>query len=273
MKLEEFKHFFDDLYKAPELRHVSEPAEREIEIFGKKYAVKMVEKRNLEWKKEYEKAVAIRNSALAAFEDLDHFPKDISSFFYSSTVRMAEDDIQRRERKRAAREKFVKDMGGNQNALNAVSCAERLLDKGKITSRWDAEKGAPIPVLLATASEIEWLMSNYKMTDDERDRWAALAIGYAADYEGAKGAKCAVENLVYCADFCKREADAMKKVLGGIPDGFERLEGWGVGGKFNGIVWRGDKRASFKSFLAGGYNIQRLHMRTKVTLLKPTSIT
>lgn len=62
--------------------------------------------------------------------------------------------------------------------------------------------------------------------------------------------------------------DAMKDVLGGLPDGYEHCSNWGVGGHYNGIVSRNGQRAKFTSFYAGGWNIQRLHIRFKVTLLK-----
>ena len=62
--------------------------------------------------------------------------------------------------------------------------------------------------------------------------------------------------------------DAMKNVLGGLPDGYEYCSDWGVGGHYNGIVSRNGRRAKFTSFYAGGWNIQRFHIRFKVTLLK-----
>lgn len=62
--------------------------------------------------------------------------------------------------------------------------------------------------------------------------------------------------------------DKMVQTLGGMPDYCSYDTDWGVGGYYNGIVGRGEKRASFKSFYAGGWNIQRLHIRFRVTLLK-----
>ena len=65
----------------------------------------------------------------------------------------------------------------------------------------------------------------------------------------------------------------IEKVLGGPADSVAWTK-FGIGDKFNGIVSRtvnseGTIRsASFKSFLAGGWNIQKLHMRYRVTPLK-----
>lgn len=42
---------------------------------------------------------------------------------------------------------------------------------------------------------------------------------------------------------------------------------FGYGGHFNGLLDYGDFKASFKSFLAGGWNIQRLHVRFRITRL------
>lgn len=42
---------------------------------------------------------------------------------------------------------------------------------------------------------------------------------------------------------------------------------FGAGGHFNGILQSGDIKLSFKSFIAGGYNIQREHIRFKITKL------
>lgn len=60
----------------------------------------------------------------------------------------------------------------------------------------------------------------------------------------------------------------IEKTLGGHAEDCSYDTDWGYGGHFNGIVTRGTQRASFKSFLAGGWNIQRLHVRFRVTLLK-----
>lgn len=63
--------------------------------------------------------------------------------------------------------------------------------------------------------------------------------------------------------------DDITKVLGGEPVNCSFDANWGVDGHFNGIVVGSNgKKASFKSFFAGGWNIQKLHIRFKVTLLK-----
>lgn len=67
----------------------------------------------------------------------------------------------------------------------------------------------------------------------------------------------------------------INKIIGGYPDGVETDVHWGLNNVFNGIIYRnpttenGTKiRASFKSFIAGGHNIQCRHIRVRVTILK-----
>lgn len=62
--------------------------------------------------------------------------------------------------------------------------------------------------------------------------------------------------------------DKMEVLLGGMPEWCEREASWGLKGYYNGIIGRGTKRVSMKSFFAGGYNIQRLHIRCRCTPLK-----
>ncbi len=71
-----------------------------------------------------------------------------------------------------------------------------------------------------------------------------------------------------CLEKIKGVLADITRVLGGKVEECVMGANWGVGGEFNGIVSKGDKRASFKSFFAGGWNIQRLHIRCRVTLLK-----
>lgn len=92
---------------------------------------------------------------------------------------------------------------------------------------------------------------------------------YAADESRDYGMAEAVRRSV--AQAAKKLTDlleGMEAVLGGAPEACERGAQWGVGGYYNGVLVRGTKRVSFKSFYAGGYNIQRLHIRVRYTELK-----
>lgn len=92
---------------------------------------------------------------------------------------------------------------------------------------------------------------------------------YAADESRDYGMAEAVRrSIAVAAKKLTALLEGMEAVLGGAPEACERGAQWGVGGYYNGVLVRGTKRVSFKSFYAGGYNIQRLHIRVRYTELK-----
>ena len=105
-------------------------------------------------------------------------------------------------------------------------------------------------------------------TDEEKTAFLKAAIQNDLDEQALRAAVTPHEIFTLTLERLGEIVDAMVKVLGGMPDGFERGHEWGVGGQYNGIVSRQGKRAKFTSFYAGGWNIQRLHIRYRVTLLK-----
>lgn len=101
------------------------------------------------------------------------------------------------------------------------------------------------------------------------ERWEELGglykiVGGSMTAGNEGYAKCLKKVCVCMADI----ANDLTSKLEGVPEGCETDAHWGVGGYFNAIIFRGEKRVSFKSFLAGGWNIQRLHIRVRATLLK-----
>lgn len=97
-------------------------------------------------------------------------------------------------------------------------------------------------------------------------------IGTMQDYFKAKAAArnfpCEYDSIVETSYSLVNILDNMEKLLGGTPEWCEREASWGLKGYYNGIIGRGSKRVSMKSFLAGGHNIQRLHIRCRCTPLK-----
>jgi len=86
---------------------------------------------------------------------------------------------------------------------------------------------------------------------------------------------CGYGKNAYSAAICHM-ADVLVRVMDEIEEAFDGEEPeecetgaeWGKDMHFDGILKSGDKRVSFKSFGAGGYNIQRFHYRFKCTRLK-----
>lgn len=105
-------------------------------------------------------------------------------------------------------------------------------------------------------------------TDEGRVAYMKALLKYSEDGKELRAMRSDASLFVEFIGECARVMDGIWKTLGGDPDECSYDVGWGVGSHFNGIVSRDGKRASFKSFLAGGWNIQRLHVRFRVTLLK-----
>ncbi|MCQ2299979.1 MAG: hypothetical protein MJZ81_07650 [Bacteroidales bacterium] len=100
-------------------------------------------------------------------------------------------------------------------------------------------------------------------------RWEELATLYRiVGCSGRAHEEGYAKTLKKVAICMKDIANDLTFKLEGVPEGCETDAHWGVGGYFNAIIFRGEKRVSFKSFLAGGWNIQRLHIRVRATLLK-----
>ena len=108
----------------------------------------------------------------------------------------------------------------------------------------------------------------FAKTDEEKIAFAKAAIQYELDEHELHAAVTPQEIFARTIVRLAEIVDAMVKTLGGMPDGFERDHKWGIGGMYNGIVSRQGKRAKFTSFYAGGWNIQCLHIRYRVTALK-----
>lgn len=143
-------------------------------------------------------------------------------------------------------------------------------DKEGARKLWDFERSMGHDEYMVTKGSFKNradLISTYGLARIER--WEELGDLYkivggrtTAGNEGY--AKCLKKVAMSMADI----ANDLTEKLGGVPEGCETDAHWGVGGYFNAIIFRGEKRVSFKSFLAGGWNIQRLHIRAKATLLK-----
>lgn len=136
---------------------------------------------------------------------------------------------------------------------NSMSKLEYIVTCGYETYGWRAKREDVVQAVgEETVQRWEELGDLYKLVGG---RQTAGKEGYA---------KALAKSIVNVAGF----ADDIALKLGGDPEGCETDPHWGVGGYFNAILIREDRRVSFKSFFAGGWNIQRLHIRVKVSLLK-----
>jgi len=204
-----------------------------------------------ERRKEYEKEISKRNMIHSIVDRIGSLPEKISFLFLTTLKNQVEHDKKVRllyqEKNQLFEEKYGK------NSSIRCWCYEiskyynyvRTVKENPNLSKWAEDK---------TDEEIETMIKDCKELQDFKS---------ASDHS-----LMPPECLCHCSYRLNDIIDSIIKILDGLPDDCEYDPTWGVGGNFNGIVKRDDKKASFKSFIAGGWNIQREHIRFKITLLK-----
>lgn len=208
-------------------------------------------KHNTERRNEYEKEINKRSIIHSIIHRIGSLPEKISFLFLTTLKNQVEHDKRIRATYHEKYKQFKEKYGEN----SSVSCwcyeiskyynYVNTVRKNFNLANWAKDK---------TDEEIETMIKDCKEIQDFKS---------ASDHS-----LMPPECLCHCSYRLNDIIDSIIKILDGLPDDCEYDPTWGVGGNFNGIVKRGDKKASFKSFIAGGWNIQREHIRFKITLLK-----
>lgn len=249
--------------------------------YSEKKIAKIAEKENARLRAEYDRAVAANAEFKACIEKILACPSKLAFFFASST------------------QDFIERTRGRRSEIGArIEAIRKTLDRDFTfiyQSQGDAEPHTYKYNVLQEASQFMWSCTKKEknggiyLTDRNRDtfRWGMFDAAFPTDeakrefismyteYNKLRGVLSNMETP--CGVFFRMVGnigghggivDSMVKVLEGMPEDVVFASDWGVGGYYNGVVSRGEKKASFKSFYAGGWNIQRLHIRFRVTLLK-----
>ncbi len=208
-------------------------------------------KHDEENKKEYEKEISKRNMIHSIVDRIGSLPEKISFLFLTTLKNQVEHDKNVRklysEKNKQLREKYG-EMSCIVTWCYEISKYYNYVDTvrgNRNLAKWAENK---------TDKEIEVMIEDCKEVQTYRNASDASLLP--------------PECLYYCSTRLNIIMDTIIRIMGGLPDDCEYDAKWGIDGNFNGIIKRGDKRASFKSFIAGGWNIQRQHIRFKVTLLK-----
>lgn len=220
---------------------------------------------------EYQKQMCIYNKAVETIEMINLLPSAIRDLFYHTIEWNVTEGNRLREEARnlekAAREKYgVRKEGDYRSPL--FSIGEYGINRYFKAKYDEVEKKS------------HWVFVSEDLKKHCERNYVGIEEGEALDVfvedmsryirakKAAAGFPLAYDAIVYATNKLLEILDVMRKLLDGTPEWVEREASWGVGGHYNGIIGRGNKRVSMKSFLAGGYNIQRLHIRCKCTLLK-----
>lgn len=266
-------------YVLPELKHWT-PSEFEMKYhFNTPRKLKTLEKvrakEDAKLLAKYDSEVLTYNEILSRCDTIDRLPKSIANLFQETVSRriaqvkkIHEDQIKESEAFKAKYDgvKGSPDCPSYRATISAYSArdyvkiyflSKRSYYGSKMTWEDNAIKEYPA---LANVNKEEYLA--------DANRFFSLRD---ADICYCRG--CSIEDAITITirDYVRHLYgiyEEMKAKLGGDPLICECNDGWGIGGHFNGILSRNEKRVSFKSFLAGGYNIQCLHVRFKMTVLK-----
>lgn len=268
--LSEFLDFANKHYPLPTLKTYT-PDEYEMKyVFNTPRRLKKLpahtEKKNLEYKHLYDGEMSRRNEIFLMIERIARLPEQLTKLFFDTVKNQIQNDIKLRTHAYKLKEEFKK-------TYNIAD--ERGSDK-----LYDIAYYINGSVIHEYNEHYEKI---YKLKDSERDRIMqryphlskVVLTDFIKNYREMKEYETKASNtmdsetaLIFGIRRCSDIIEDMKRVLGNYPDHCETDGHWGKGGVFNGIVGYQEKRASFKSFLAGGWNIQRLHIRYKITLLQ-----
>lgn len=277
--------YFAELVKEP-VNRTWVPTAFDIEYYGPKRIEKERVKRDADYQKEYEREMRYYNDYKAALDKVCTVDRVLLDFFATSICGAIENLRAKRdglaEGIKAFRDKWDRDIEfvykpSNGDEPFQMTCNPLYKKREFIENFWGWEKGR------------DWRISerardgHLKPCDDDyhRQNFNAFAptdeekvafLKGVVEYELASAELASLptiyslftRNLVRFAEM----VDAIVKTLGGLPDEVTRGAHWGVGGHFNGIVAHQGRRAKFTSFFAGGWNIQCLHIRYRVTALK-----
>ena len=267
-------------WKVPELKKW-EPREFELSFYNTpKKLERERAKRDAQYLKEFERASAKYEAFCKCCDKITGLlVEDLRDFFVESIQRNMEEAQSRRDAAKAKMRMFrdeydkVFKVSYSDGVEFEVNPFEKAFDIvcHNFESK-DRYRMLPDEVTIKVLPDGDYhrrVLNAFCPTDEEKMRFV---MGYLA-YRKCRGA---MEDASYSpgsvffkiVEQIAEIVESIRNVLGGDPDGCSFDADWGVGGHFNGIVERAGKRASFKSFFAGGWNIQRLHIRFKVTPLK-----
>lgn len=205
----------------------------------------------------YERELQCYNNVLNIIDDIDVLPDRLKDLFYTTLQNQVLYDIKTRENFKEKDNNF-KELYGQDDRMNgfhsAYSEAKCLYDC--YINRWNETNIHYWKKQIFNFDNI-----NFKDFSKICNEWLKMK-------KLAEQTLSPQDGLIHGSYKIREIIDCIKKTLGGNPDKCDYDAHWGLNNEFNAVVGRNSLKASFKSFLAGGWNIQRLHIRYRITLLK-----
>lgn len=240
----------------------------------------LVEKENARRKAVFEAEKRVKQNVHAVIDRLASFPSSISNLFLSA-IKFTIDDVKaRHEKALSLREGIVRKYGNG-----AIECFPALMRKMK---KFGGVGGLVRykPLSLAEFEQIAHTRTfgvNFRQISSNHYDYdyplcsikdpltfmndcIVYAEAKANDDVEAEGDEVYATAIRRITKHLEEIANSIVEIFNGeIPTVCEKSVHWGVGGRFNGVLAHKGKRVSFKSFGAGGYNIQRYHYRFRIT--------
>lgn len=208
-------------------------------------------------RKRYETELAKREEVFKAAGRFADYPEAVRSLFLWTAGAMIEAELAKGPRAERMKAEFLEKYGVDY---------KRFAYRAWKRSNWEWKLRADRVAWVERYAENDAKVM--AMTDDEKVGMFDDANRVEDAVEVAMAAKGERECLEWWAVKIGAVDEMIRKRMGGAPDGFELGARWGVGGYYNGVLVREGVRVSFKSFWAGGWNIQRAHIRVRLTELK-----
>jgi len=267
----EMVDFINQHYAVPVQKHW-QPGDYENKYYTKARIEKTYIKENARYLQEFEKQLDVRNKVLDQIRDMSTMPPDITNLFYMTIQYAVNDGIQARENFRryhdellgyyppvpTPAESYRKDASPVEYMSSIMKC---------VKNQWvEAERKYKDVIDPRNLDYYAHTCQTLKLINldefFERGRKYMELKKWSDDSLGPQDAIIITSNK--CADIL----EMIRKEFNGNPDTCVRSVNWGVGGIFNGVLEGNCKKVSFKSFIAGGWNIQRRHIRFRITELK-----
>jgi len=247
------------------------------------------EKEDAKLKSIFDRESLKRESVINTIDEISTFPDKVADLFLS-TFKMTIDDLVRRHEACLNAKKAISDEFGD-IGLDVLRNAKYKMVKRQYESSWTGSRGRYVErKVMLTKDEWQKFANEYKtnfhkVSEDkyeydypakgikDPEKLMKLGIEYwdAKDNDdiSSDGDNAYVFAIQRMSDTLRRILEEIKVAFNGKrPDSCETDANWGMKGNFEGILKCGEERVSFKSFGAGGFNIQRFHFRFKVTKLK-----
>lgn len=273
MTKQEMLEFVNEYYPVP-IQKYWQPSDYDMKYrFNTPRKMKKLEsvkaKEDLKLLQSFNEELQHRNNVLIIIDDIETLPERLKDLFYTTLKNQVLYDIKTRETFSQNKEAFYEEFGKKDEKCYSKSAAASYASELVRAYKEHYNDEQKRYYRSFDDRDLQYYKNMiYNFDNINMDEFYEKATRYLELRKLAEQTLSPIECLKHGSKKIEEIIMGIRKVLNGDPEHCEYDAHWGVGNEFNGVVSRGETKASFKSFLAGGWNIQRLHIRFRITLLK-----